>query len=88
MGAEEKFKQIKEAFNVLSDRQKRLRYDDSNEEAKGGDSSGGAGRKPNSGQGSRYSYSHYGDQAKEQDKTIEREVRVSLEEILTGSERR
>ena len=42
LGAEEKFKQIKEAFNVLSDRQKRLRYDDSNEEAKGGDSSGGA----------------------------------------------
>jgi len=160
-GAEEKFKQIGEAYDVLSDSKKKQIYDQYGEEGlkggMGGGSSGGPGGMPNFGPGQGFSYSYHGDpratfsqffggsnpfasffsaspgggmgqghdgmdidieeliggignrggsggfgrpssfnsygegpskQAKVQDKTIEREVPVSLEEIAKGAEKK
>ena len=66
VGAEEKFKQIRNAYDVLSDPQKRRTYD-----------SLGAGGMPQSGQ-----------EGQEQDKPIEKDVWVSLEEIAKGAEKK
>merc|ERR1711902_393470 len=64
-GAEEKFKQIGEAYDVLSDSKKKQIYDQYGEEGlkggMGGGSSGGPGGMPNFGPGQGFSYSYHGD---------------------------
>ena len=64
-GAEEKFKQIGEAYDVLSDSKKKQIYDQYGEEGlkggMGGGSAGGAGGVPNFGPGQGFSYSYHGD---------------------------
>ena len=61
-GAEEKFKQIGEAYDVLSDSKKKQIYDQYGEEGlkggMGGGSSAGAGGMPNFGPGQGFSYSY------------------------------
>jgi len=160
-GAEERFKEIGEAYDVLSDGKKKQIYDQFGEEGlkggMGGGPQGGGGGMPNFGNGQGFSYSYHGDpratfsqffggsnpfasfftanpggmggtegmdidieeliggigsrggmpgggqfgrpgsfnygggpskQAKVQDKTIEKEVPVSLEEICKGAEKK
>merc|ERR1712079_497979 len=137
-GAEERFKEIGEAYDVLSDSRKKQIYDQYGEEglkgSMGGGPQGGGGGMPNFGNGQGFSYSYHGDpratfsqffggsnpfasfftanpggmpgggqfgrpgsfnygggpskQAKVQDKTIEKEVPVSLEEICKGAEKK
>merc|ERR1711868_297626 len=145
-GAEERFKEIGEAYDVLSDVKKKQIYDQYGEDGLKGGMGGGpqAGGMPNFGNGPGFSYSYHGDpratfsqffggsnpfasfftanpggmggtegmdidieeliggigsrggmpaggpskQAKVQDKTIEKEVPVSLEEICKGAEKK
>lgn len=60
-GAEEKFKDIAEAYEVLSDKKKRDIYDQFGEEGLKGQPSGGGGGGGPDGAGPHYSYSFHGD---------------------------
>merc|ERR1712179_282860 len=58
-GAEEKFKEIGEAYDVLSDAKKKAIYDQYGEDGLKGSPSGGG--VPNFGEGPGYTYSYHGD---------------------------
>ena len=92
-GTEEKFKEIRQAYDVLSDSKKKQMYDQMydlqyGKEGMGGGFSGRSWGPFNTGQGFRGSSYRDGQWTKEQDKTIEKEVSVSLEEIASGAEKK